>query len=339
MSFYPFPNVFYSVLAVLLLSLLLLFAGCQTEGQSENKSGDSNPSTTMPVIEDSPFNVASGRLYRIHDYPSDHITPRNIDIWVPESHDTTRHAVLYMHDGQMLFDGSTTWNGQEWNVDETLTRLMGEDSVPSIMVVGIWSNPDTRHSDYFPQKPFEQMSAADKQAVMSAVRDQDSQLFRTDIASDGYLRFITKELKPFVDAHFPTRPERRTTWTMGASMGGLISMYALAEYPEVFGGFGAVSTHWPGIFEMDANPVPEAFLSYMDRELPAPGSHRLYFDFGTETLDAMYEPHQQRVDALVASKGYTDADWMTRKFEGKDHSEASWSERFHIPVLFLTKDL
>ena len=336
--------------SVAVLFVLIHFTGCnnnRTETQSNSMA------MPEPVVQPSPFQVSDGYLYRIQDYPSNHITPRHVDIWLPDSYvpetmdlgggtdlanhadPATRYAVIYMHDGQMLFDGATTWNGQEWGVDETLTQLMKDGKIPPVMVVGVWSNPDTRHSDYFPQKPFEAMSTAEKERVMNAVRDQNSRLFSTEIASDGYLRFLTQELKPFIDTHFPTKPGRESTFTVGASMGGLISMYALAEYPNIFGGFGAVSTHWPGIFEMENNPVPGAFMDYMRKTLPAPGTHRLYFDFGTETLDAIYEPCQNRVDALVSDLGYNETNWMTRKFEGKDHSEDSWSERLHIPVTFL----
>lgn len=377
-KFHHWRALLFSHVAVLFV--LIHFTGCdytRTENQSNSMA------IPEPVMQPSPFQVSDGYLYRIQDYPSNHITPRHVDIWLPDSYvpetmdlgggthatngtdsvggmdsaggtdstngtdsaggtdsanhadPATRYAVIYMHDGQMLFDGATTWNGQEWGVDETLTQLMKDGKIPPVMVVGVWSNPDTRHSDYFPQKPFEAMSTAEKERVMNAVRDQNSRLFSTEIASDGYLRFLTQELKPFIDTHFPTKPGRESTFTMGASMGGLISMYALAEYPDIFGGFGAVSTHWPGIFEMENNPVPGAFLDYMGKTLPAPGTHRLYFDFGTETLDAIYEPHQNRVDALVSNLGYNETNWMTRKFEGKDHSEDSWSERFHIPVTFL----
>ena len=70
-------------------------------------------------------------------------------------------------------------------------------------------------------------------------------------------------------------------------MGALISLYALCEYPDVFAGAACLSTHWPGLFSMDNNPVPGAFFSYLKKSLPSPGKHRIYFDHGTETLDAM----------------------------------------------------
>jgi predicted alpha/beta superfamily hydrolase len=114
-------------------------------------------------------------------------------------------------------------------------------------------------------------------------------------------------------------------------MGGLISIYAICEYPEIFGGAACLSTHWPGIFFMKDNPVPQAFFTYLDTHLPAPKSHKLYFDHGTATLDAMYPALQKKVDEIIIAKGYDSANWMTKEFPGEDHSETAWHKRVHIP--------
>jgi enterochelin esterase-like enzyme len=118
-------------------------------------------------------------------------------------------------------------------------------------------------------------------------------------------------------------------------MGGLISLYAICEYPEVFGGAACLSTHWPGTFAAENNPVPEAFIQYLNKNLPSPETHKIYFDYGDQTLDAMYPPLQKKVDKVMKAKGFTDINWETKFFPGKDHSEKSWSERFDIPVIFL----
>ena len=118
------------------------------------------------------------------------------------------------------------------------------------------------------------------------------------------------------------------TLVMGSSMGGLISLYAISEYPQVFGGAGCVSTHWPiGGYEL---------VDEMAQILPDPATHRLYFDFGTETLDSTYEPFQHRMDDRLREAGYVEGvNWVTYKFEGAEHSERSWRERVHIPLEFL----
>ena len=77
-------------------------------------------------------------------------------------------------------------------------------------------------------------------------------------------------------------------------------------------------------------------VDVLAQALPPPGAHRLYFDFGTEGLDALYEPYQQRMDSHLLAAGYTpEVDWITRKFEGADHNEAAWRKRVHIPLDFL----
>jgi hypothetical protein len=83
------------------------------------------------------------------------------------------------------------------------------------------------------------------------------------------------------------------------------------------------------------NVLPDAFLKYLEGHLPDPKKHRLYFDYGTETLDALYPPLQKKADAIIKAKGYTDANWITKEFTGADHSERSWNERLHFPLEFL----
>jgi hypothetical protein len=106
------------------------------------------------------------------------------------------------------------------------------------------------------------------------------------------------------------------------------------EYPQVFGGAAGLSTHWIGGFQPNA-AIPLAAFQYLQAHLAAPESHRLYQDHGTTELDAMYAPYQVFVDQLVRDRGYTDARYMTRVFEGTGHNERAWAERLEIPVLFL----
>jgi pimeloyl-ACP methyl ester carboxylesterase len=121
---------------------------------------------------------------------------------------------------------------------------------------------------------------------------------------------------------------------MGSSMGGLISIYALCEYPDVFGGAAALSTHWIGSFERNAW-VPMAAFEYLRANLPDPGDHRLYMDHGTLGLDALYGTWQAVIDQIVLDHGFTAANWQSRVFEGADHNEDDWGKRFEIPVRFL----
>jgi predicted alpha/beta superfamily hydrolase len=153
--------------------------------------------------------------------------------------------------------------------------------------------------------------------------------------SDEYLRFIVQELKPAVDSAFRTRPHRNHTFIMGSSMGGLISLYALLEYPQVFGGAGCISTHWPLSLRYNDQVFTTAMLRYMHEKLPQRRRPRIYFDYGTATLDALYEPSQLRVDSLMNAHRYTPQNWMTRKFPGAEHNEKAWQQRIDVPLRFL----
>jgi enterochelin esterase-like enzyme len=282
------------------------------------------------------INVAAGNIEVYANFPSKFVSPRNISVWLPENYyPKKKYAVLYMHDGQMLFDANSTWNRQEWGVDECLTKLTRENKIRNVLVVGIWSSPSDRHANYFPQKPFDSLSAEEKEKISTILKEAKVMAEDFEPNSDAYLKFIVEELKPFIDQTYSTRKEMQYTFTAGSSMGGLISMYAVCEYPTVFGGAACLSTHWPGALDDPKNPIPAAFFSYMRKNLPESSTHRFYFDFGTATLDAGYEPHQNEVDIILKEKGYTTENWLTKKFEGADHSENAWRERLAIPMEFL----
>ena len=271
-----------------------------------------------------------GKLFRVEDFPSDYITPRPVDVWLPESYSTSKkYAVLYMHDGQMLFDSTTTWNQQEWKVDEWATNLMNDGKTKEFIVIAPWNINNERHSDFFPKKPFESLPQNTQDSLFVVAKHNDLQ-FRK-INSDNYLKFLVKELKPYIDKTYNTFTDKDNTAVMGSSMGGLISMYAISEYPEIFGGAACLSTHWIGTFINKNNPIPEAFFKYMETHLPHAKSHKLYFDYGTETLDALYLPYQTRVNAILVNKGFN----TNIRFEGTDHSENSWNSRLDVPLTFL----
>ena len=280
--------------------------------------------------------VSSGKVIRHSLFTSKFVDARNVDVWLPEGYLTSKkYAVLYMHDGQMLFDSTTTWNKQEWGIDETLNQLMKQKKIRDCIVVGVWNSGKNRHIDYFPQKPFESLDQEKQDSLYNAKRGNGNLVFSGKVQSDAYLRFLVTELKPFIDSSYATKKDRANTIVAGSSMGGLISMYAICEYPDIFGAAACLSTHWPGIFYTKNNPTPDAFMNYMKTNLPSPLVHKLYFDFGTETLDAMYEPYQLQTDSIMQARGYNSKTWMTKKFVGENHSESAWRKRFNIPAQFL----
>ncbi|WP_253527185.1 alpha/beta hydrolase [Runella salmonicolor] len=282
--------------------------------------------------------VSSGSIKRIENFASQYVSARNLDVWLPEGYTPQKkYAVLYMHDGQMLFDSTNNWNKQEWGVDETLAKMMADDKIKATIVVGIWNSDKGRHADYFPQKPYEQLTSLEKQFVVEQLQKagRTKEVFQP--VSDNYLKFLVTELKPLIDKTYATLPDVNNTFVAGSSMGGLISMYAICEYPTVFGGAACLSTHWPGIFSIDNNPIPAAFFKYLNTNLPDYQLHKIYFDYGNQTLDALYPPLQKQVDTILQAKGFTDKNWVTRFFPGDTHSEQAWKKRLPIPIEFLLK--
>ena len=285
-----------------------------------------------------PQKPASGKIDLYESFQSSFITERDVEVWLPEGFSRKkRYAVLYMHDGQMLFDANTTWNHQSWDVDDVTARLLKEGKIKDVIIVGINNGGKTRHIDYFPQKPYESLSQEQKDTIDKKMNGSGKSVIVFKPNSDNYLKFIVSELKPFIDKKYPVFKDRDHTFIAGSSMGGLISMYAICEYPDIFGGAACLSTHWPGIFTIENNPVPKAFVTYLKANLPNPKNHKFYFDYGDQTLDAMYAPTQKKVDEVMKAKGFTDSNWITKFFPGQDHSEKSWNSRLNIPLEFLLK--
>lgn len=259
---------------------------------------------------------------RHENFPSQHILPRHVDVWLPPGYDETeqRYPVLYLHDGQNCFDAVDCPFPVAWDVQHALSRLIVAGAARPAVLVAIWNIPERRYLEYRPARPFLRLSAHARRLVTQGLGGMPG--------SDAYLDFIVGELKPFIDATYRTLPGRAETGVMGSSMGGLISLYALCEHPEVFGRAACVSTHWPA--------VEGVIVPYLREQLPDPTTHRLYFDHGTATLDGLYAPLQAQVDAILATSGYRRGNnWQTVVFPGAGHDEAAWQARVHIPLRFL----
>jgi enterochelin esterase-like enzyme len=278
----------------------------------------------------------SGRIDRLTLFASKHVDARHVDIWLPDNYEALKAAgqrfnVIYMHDGQMLFDPKTTWNKQAWFVDKTVTRLMNSGQIAPTLVVGVWNNGKYRHSEYFPQKHLQHLLPGPRQLLLEKALQNKPQ-------ADAYLRFLVEELKPSIDQRYPTLTGPANTVVMGSSMGGLISVYALNEYPHIFGGAAGLSTHWIGGYEANSH-IPLAAYVYLRDHLAPPQGHKIYQDHGTTELDALYAPYQNFVNQIIRDKGYKEqggqVNFMTRVFEGTGHNEKAWAARLEIPVLFL----
>jgi len=280
---------------------------------------------------DIPFGVTG--TVRQHDgFASKLVDARNVHVWLPSSYEAQparRYAVIYAMDGQNQFDPKLSFIGVDWALDETLTRLIAEEKVREAIVVAVWNTP-RRAQEYVPQKPVLAALGTPRESLMRAAVakigfDLDKDDWRR---SDAYLKFLVQELKPFIDKEYRTRTNCRDTIIMGSSAGAFISLYAITEYPDVFGGAACLSTHWP--------LADGALIEYFKDKLPDPAAHKIYFVFGTETLDQGYEPYQLKMDAAMEKRGYrSGVNWLTRKFEGDEHSEKAWRKRVHIPLEFL----
>ena len=281
--------------------------------------------------------VAAGTIVDLGVLQSKYTDPRRVVVWLPSGYSPSgpKPAVLYMHDGQNLFDTKTAGYGMEWQIDETLDRLIREKKVRPTIVVGIWSTPK-RLQEYVPSKAFNGLPAEYQQKVRA--------LYGGDPLSDGYLKFLVSELKPAIDKRFNVKTDRANTAIMGSSMGALISLYAIDEYPQVFGAAGMVSTHWPLVINPDNKPVSDqdyeavssAFERYLTPALPAAADHKLYFDHGSETLDAVYARYQDRVNGVVLRRGYHQwVNVLSLSFPGQKHNEISWASRVAVPLQFL----
>ena len=317
----------------LFLVTLLLTISCKGQNQETKKEQNEYTNINSKVLEKAV--LAGGKLIRVTSFPSKHIVPRNVDVWLPENYSSEqKYAVLYMHDGQNLFDETTTWNKQEWKVDEVASTLMKLGVTKDFIVVGIHNIPKIRWQDLFPEKAMDFLSKQDKEAMYTEAEKNNA---NTNLTGDEYLKFLVKELKPYIDSTYSVYTDKENTFVAGSSMGGLMSMYAVAEYPDIFAGAACVSTHWVGAAPKQNNPLPKAIFNYLEKNLPDAKSHKMYFDYGNKTLDQFYPQYAPQVDAIFKKGGYTADNFKNLFFEGTDHSETSWQKRLDIPLTFLLK--
>jgi enterochelin esterase-like enzyme len=271
--------------------------------------------------------VAAGSLIR-RRVDSAHVAPRDIHVWLPPGYSdaSERLPVLYAHDGQNLFEAGHAFGGQEWGLDETMAAMIAGGRVRPAIVVGLSNGGDARWREYAPADLVRRLPAALRAQVPG------------ELLSDRHLRFVVDDVKPLVDGIWRTRRGREDTFILGASMGGLASLNALAVRPDVFGAAACLSTHWPlrPPQQLPGEEIAAAIAGWLSGSLGAPQGRRLYFDHGDKGLDARYAPFQAGVDALLAAAGWRQgAELMTRVFPGADHNEAAWRLRAEVPLGFL----
>jgi predicted alpha/beta superfamily hydrolase len=266
--------------------------------------------------------ISSGTLtglFRSHpSFASQHLSNRrNVVVYLPPNYEgdsSARYPVLYMHDGQNIFDRSTGFGGQEWEVDETAQRLISEKKIEPLIIVAVY-NTAARMSEYTPvgANPAPQRSGED------------------------YTRFLVEELKPFIDSTYRTHPSRNNTAVAGSSLGGLISLAMVFSRPEVFGKAGVVS---PSLFWNDGQMLKEAA-----RVAPAGSLQGVKFwvDIG------LREGSPSRGDSISSAVRNTrlliyefrksglveGVDYFYLEVPDGQHNERSWAQRVDQMLMFL----
>ncbi|MEL6825487.1 MAG: alpha/beta hydrolase-fold protein [Pseudomonadota bacterium] len=318
-------------------TLILVSSACSVPNSSETRTvqlselGSGSAEDASGLVSPSRLNA---QLVEHADFDSEYVQVRNITVWLPDGYlpyGHERYPVIYAHDGQNLFEPGRSYGGVEWGLDETAERMMRTGDLPPAIIVGIW-NTDERWQEYAPQKVIESLSGNTSSEWLGPTLPT--------LKADAYLKFITEELKPFIDETYQTAPAREQTYIMGSSMGGLISLYAMAEYPDTFSRAAAVSIHWP-LTEPDGNLAQQADAA-MQAYLSTSGLDKtrqtIWFDHGTETLDAAYPPHAAAMERWFRAQGWGEDEAIFRAYPGTDHSEGAWAARADEILAFLLSE-
>ncbi|WP_233493023.1 MULTISPECIES: alpha/beta hydrolase [unclassified Meiothermus] len=257
-----------------------------------------------------PDHTVVGRVLVAKDFYSPELdNHRDLLVYLPPSYgsDGRRYPVLYMHDGQNLFDNYTSYVG-EWRVDETMEGLAKEGL--EALVVGIPNARAERLREYSPFPDPEHGGGK----------------------GEAYLAFIVETIKPRIDRDFRTLPTREHTYVMGSSLGGLISLYALFRYPEVFGAAGVVS---PAFWFAN-----RAIFDYVEGHARVPG--RVYMDVGfkevtrSEVSSRRYLAEVRRMHRLLQHKGLRPGpDYLYVEDRQGQHNESDWARRLPGALRFL----
>lgn len=316
---------------VFIFLLVFGLVACQ-KSEVNNQPAENSSQTETPGNEpgEGTGEVPKGQVF-IHTIKSKTLGDRTVRVYVPGDYETGGgpYDVLYMQDGQMLFDSKITWNHQEWGVDEAMDTLIALGRIRPTMVVGIdaagTASDTKRIAEYCPSD------------VASLIADGHA-MYSGMITPKGneYLQFVVDEVKPFIEMTYPQAyREREHTWIMGSSCGALISSYAVNKYPDVFAGAACMSTH--STLSVDATfdmEVVKGYVQYLTKTRPV-NTYKIYFDRGDKTLDANYADTQEFVNGGYTGDGWCEPSFKYEFFPGAAHDEKSWRARLDVPLVFL----
>ncbi len=234
-------------------------------------------------------------------------TTRKIWIYLPPDYETSqkKYPVIYMHDGQNLFDDFTSFSG-EWSVDETLNEIFKETR-QSAIVIGIDNGGDKRLAEYSPW---------------------NNEKYKTKGEGDLYIEFLAKTLKPYIDKTYRTQKQSSKTIILGSSMGGLISLYGSVKYPNVFGK--------AGIFSPAFWFVSQDLDKYLNINKSNLKNSKFYFVAGKNEDETMV-PEIEVVDSILLKKSVPKKNIIVKIDEDGTHSESYWRRELKNALLWLLK--
>ena len=258
----------------------------------------------------------TGLIERLGRIPSAHVAPRHVQVWLPPGYaaDTTRrHPVLYLHDGQNVFDGESA--GAEWMVDETAQRLVEQGQIEAPIIVAV-DSVATRISDYTPTA-----------MTLPAQRTGTGRAERVGGGAVAYARFLAEELKPMIDARYRTRADRASTAVGGSSLGGLVSLWLALHRGDTFGAALVVS---PSVWWDDRFALRD-LRSLASPPAPRP---RLWLDMGAkEGAEAL--PAARDLQQALMARGWDATTLAFTEDAQGSHDELSWAARVEGMLLFL----
>jgi predicted alpha/beta superfamily hydrolase len=217
----------------------------------------------------------------------------------------TRHPVIYMHDGQNLFDPATAFGGQDWHVRETARELISAGRVEPVIIVGIYNAGERRIDEYAPTQ-------------------------RTDKGgggrADDYGRMLIHEIMPFIDRTYRTGYGPAHTGMIGSSLGGLLTLYLGLHFPGLFGRLGLLS---PSVWWDDRMILREVAA------LTGKPALRIWLDAGTSEGRETIKDVRALRNALAAKNWTLGKDLSYREVAGGEHNERSWAARLGTVLEFL----
>jgi len=246
---------------------------------------------------------------RYHEsFASKHLgNSRTIAVYLPPGYEKDtrrRYPVLYMHDGQNLFDASTSFIGVEWQADEAAERMIKSGEIEPLIIVGLYNTPE-RMTEYSPDF------------------DEDRQ---AGGKGDAYAKFLVEEVRPFVDKTYRTKPGRADSGVAGSSMGGLISLHICRKYPKVFSRCGVIS---PALMWND-----RSILKHLESDHKWLKGMRVWVDMGSEEgrqvpgFSSALKDTRRLAKILDDAGLEQDRDYRYLEVSGGQHNEAAWAARF-----------